>query len=484
MKTADIQLVKLTDWLWEVPKSGEMRVPAHIYASEKLMEAIRRDESIVQAVNVTRLPGIVRHALAMPDMHLGYGFPIGGVAAMLPDEDGVISPGGIGYDINCGVRLIRTGLSAQDVRPQITALINQIARDVPAGVGSSKAIAKLDRSELQKVCRSGSAWAVARGYGLPADIERTENAGCIEHADFDAISDHAIKRGSDEMGTLGSGNHFLELDVIEEIFDPAAAAAFGLEQGALALQIHCGSRGFGHQICTDYLNVMQRAVEKYRIKLPDRQLACAPIKSDEGRSYLGAMGCAANFAWSNRQTIMHLALKAMERVLGMDRTKMGASLVYDVCHNIAKFEKHIVDGAVATVCVHRKGATRAFPPGHPDTPAPYRSVGQPVLIPGDMGRESYVLVGTLAAMEHTFGSTCHGAGRMLSRSAAIRMTHGRNIAAELEHKGIIVRAKDRRGLAEEVSEAYKNVADVVEVVHNAGIARKVARLHPLAVTKG
>jgi len=484
MKVAEIQLNKLTDWLWEVPKTGDMRVPAHVYASEKLMESIRHDESLLQAVNVAHLPGIVKYSLAMPDMHLGYGFPIGGVAAMLPDDGGVISPGGIGYDINCGIRLIRTDLTEPDVHDRLKDLANQIFRDVPAGVGSSAGIEKLSHAEMAKVAHSGSQWAVGRGFGTKDDLDRTENGGCLAGADISMVSDHAIKRGLDQMGTLGSGNHFLELDLIEEIYKPDAAEAFGLRKGCIAMQIHCGSRGFGHQICSDYINVMQRAMEKYKITVPDRQLGCAPIKSDEGKSYFAAMACGANFAWANRQTIMHLALKAVERILGRKRDDMGFRLVYDVCHNIAKFEKHLIDGKEATVCVHRKGATRAFPPGHPDTPEIYRSIGQPVLIPGDMGRHSFVLVGTQSAMTQTFGSTCHGAGRMLSRGAAMRESDGRDIARELADRGIVVRSKGRKTLGEEVSEAYKDVADVVDVVHNAGIALKVARLRPLAVVKG
>jgi len=484
MKLADITLNKINDWLWEVPKTGGMRVPALIYASEHLMETIRQDDSIVQAANVAYLPGIVRCSLAMPDIHLGYGFPIGGVAAMDPDEGGVISPGGIGYDINCGIRLVRTDLREPDVRERLRDLVNQLFRDVPAGVGASKAIQRLSPSELEEVATTGSAWAVRRGYGTSADLACTENGGCLEGADFAKVSRRAIQRGAEQVGTLGSGNHFLELDVVEEIFHPEAAEAFGLSQGSIAMQIHCGSRGFGHQICSDYLNVMQRAVEKYNISLPDRQLACAPIDSEEGKDYFAAMACGANFAWANRQTIMHRAIKAFERILGSKRDQLGLRLVYDVCHNIAKFETHKIDGAERTLCVHRKGATRAFPPGHPQTPAPYRAVGQPVLIPGDMGRESYVLVGTQAAMTQTFGSTCHGAGRVMSRTAARRKTRDRNIVRELEDKGIVIRAKGKKTLGEEVSEAYKNVSEVVDVMHNAGIALKVARLRPIAVIKG
>jgi len=484
MRSAEMTLNKINDWLWEIPRTGAMRVPVHIYASEHLMETIRHDDSIIQAANVAHLPGIVKHSLAMPDIHLGYGFPIGGVAAMDPENDGVISPGGIGYDINCGVRLVRTDLYKHDIRDNLKDLINQLFRDIPTGVGSAKAIQRLSRDELAKVATTGSQWAVGRGYGTHEDLERTENGGCLAGADFSKLSQKSIQRGAEQVGTLGSGNHFLEIDAIEEVFYPEAAEAFGLQEGCIAIQIHCGSRGFGHQICSDYLQVMQRAVQKYNIGLPDRQLACAPLDSEEGRDYFAAMACAANFAWANRQTIMHHAIKAFERILGRKRHQLGMRLVYDVCHNIAKFEEHQVDGAARTLCVHRKGATRAFPPGHPETPAPYRAVGQPVLIPGDMGRESYVLVGTQAAMTQTFGSTCHGAGRALSRTAALRQTRNRNIARELSDKGIIVRAKGKKTLGEEASEAYKNVAEVVDVMHDAGVARKVARLRPIAVMKG
>ena len=483
MRLAEIHPNKLTDWMWEVPKTGEMRVPTRIYASEKLMANIRHDDSLVQAVNVAYMPGIVKYSLAMPDIHLGYGFPIGGVAAFTIDE-GVISPGGIGYDINCGVRLIRSDLAREEVQDRLQDLANQIYRDVPAGVGSHEAIQKLGRSEMEKATTRGAEWAVSRGYGSKEDLDHTENRGCLEAADFSRVSDYAVKRGSDQMGTLGSGNHFLEIDEIAEVLDPQAAEAFGLKKGFIAFQVHCGSRGFGHQICTDYIKTMQRAMDRYGIRVPDRQLCCAPITSDEGKQYFAAMACGANFAWANRQTIMHLAIKAFERVLGRTRDDMGLRLVYDVAHNIAKFETHQVDGSQAKVCVHRKGATRAFPPGHPDTPEVYRSIGQPVLIPGDMGRQSFVLVGTQAGMETTFGSTCHGAGRAKSRSASAREVDGADVARDLAARGIIVRAKGRKTLVEEVSEAYKDVADVVDVVHQAGIARKVARLVPLAVVKG
>lgn len=475
---------KIADWLWEIPPSGGMRVPARIYASEKMLETILGDESVQQTVNVAHLPGIVSYSLAMPDIHQGYGFPIGGVAATDPENGGVISPGGIGYDINCGIRLVRTNLEAKDCRKFLDRLANRLFQTVPSGVGSAKAIDVLTRKDLDLVSRGGSRWAVERGYGVPEDIERTESEGCLQIADPDTVSAQAVARGVGQMGTLGSGNHFLEIDIVEEVFDSAAAARFGLDKGCLAMQIHCGSRGYGHQICSDYLRVMQRAVKRYGINLPDRQLACAPLNSPEGRQYLAAMACAANFAWANRQTIMHMALEIFTSVLRTTRAAIGADLVYDVCHNIAKVERHRVDGVSRELCVHRKGATRAFPEGHPDLPEIYRETGQPVLIPGDMGRESYVLAGMPSGMEQTFGSSCHGAGRIMSRSASLKATHGRDLFAELKAKDIIVKAKGRRTLGEEMSDAYKNITEVVGIMHDAGIARKVARLRPVAVIKG
>ena len=484
MADSRVNIKRINDYLWEIPQSGDMRVPARIYANDELMAAIRSDKSLEQAANVACLPGIVRHSLAMPDMHWGYGFPIGGVAATDPDEGGVVSPGGVGYDINCGVRLIRTDLTLDEVQPKIKDVVHQMFRDVPCGVGSSKAIEKLSRAELAKVLRAGSKWAVHKGYGTDDDLARTEEQGALPHADPDAVSDRAAKRGSDQVGTLGSGNHFLEIDLIEDVYDEAAAAAFGLQAGNVALQIHCGSRGFGHQVCDDYLKTMQSAARKYGFHLPDRQLCCVPCHSPEGAEYLAAMAAAANFAWANRQVIMHLALGALAKALGRDRKSLGAQLVYDICHNIAKYEEHDVHGQTRRLCVHRKGATRAFPPNHAQTPEPYKAVGQPVLIPGDMGTCSFVLVGTDKAMRETFGSSCHGAGRVMSRHQAVKEAQGRSINRELQERGIYVYARDKRTLAEEMSQAYKNVEVVVEVMHSAGIARKVAKLRPIGVIKG
>jgi len=484
MQDEDYDLRQVNECEWEIPPSGGMNVPARVYADAELIVGIRRDNALQQVVNVAHMPGIVDASLAMPDAHWGYGFPIGGVAAFDPAADGVISPGGIGYDINCGVRMIRSDLTEADVRPRLQQLVNALFEHVPCGVGSSGAIRSLSRADLRRVCREGAAWAVANGYGRPDDLERTEAGGALAGADPGAISDRAVKRGTPQMGTLGSGNHFIEIDVVTDVFDEEAARAFGVEQGAVVFQIHCGSRGFGHQICSDYIKKMLNATRKYGISVPDMQLVCAPLDSPEGKRYFSAMACAANFAWANRQTIFALTVRAVTSVLGGDRDSLGLRQVYDVCHNIAKFEEHEVRGERRMLCVHRKGATRAFPPGHPETPAPYAQVGQPVLIPGDMGTASYLLVGTAEAMRRTWGSTCHGAGRVMSRKRAIKNARGRSIKGELGDRGILVRHEGRTTLAEEMPEAYKDVDAVVEVMHRSGITRKVARVRPIGVIKG
>jgi len=432
--------------------------------------------------NVAQLPGIVKNSLAMPDMHWGYGFPIGGVAAF-DMEGGVVSPGGVGYDINCGCRLMMTNLSREDVRPKLEKIVNALFRHVPSGVGSRGAL-KLPRSEEKKVLVEGARWAVSNGYGSQGDLDSMEDGGCLAGADPEAVSERALERGKDQVGTLGSGNHFLEVEVVEEIFDRDAAAALGIEEGRVAVMVHSGSRGLGHQVCDDYLAKLVKHVDRLGISLPDRQLACAYIRSPEGRQYLSAMACAANYAWANRQMLMHWTAEALERALDMSPRDLGMRLVYDVCHNIAKIEEHVVDGRKMTLCVHRKGATRAFPPGHPALPAKYRKTGQPVLIPGDMGTGSYVLVGTEKAMEETFGSTCHGAGRVLSRAAAIKASKGRAIGREMEDRGVLVMAAAKGTLAEEIPEAYKNIDEVVNVVHGAGLSRKVARLKAIGCIKG
>jgi len=480
----DVELSRISEFVWEVPQFGKMNVPVRIYADGKLVQHIRDDNAVEQAINVTFLPGIVRASYAMPDAHWGYGFPIGGVAAFDPAAGGVISPGGIGFDINCGVRMICTDLKADEVRARAEQLAGALFNEVPCGVGSAGGISKLSKGDLNRVMVEGAGWAVSNGFGCEDDLVRTEAGGALEGADPDAISEKANKRGCPQMGTLGSGNHFMELDLVEEVFDQEVARVFGVEEGLVAVQIHCGSRGFGHQVCSDYLNVMQRAAQKYGISLPDRQLACAPLDSAEGKRYFSAMAAAANFAWCNRQVILALAGRALARVFGTDPASLGWRQVYDVCHNIAKFEEHDVDGESRTLCVHRKGATRAFPPGHPAVPEPYREVGQPVLIPGDMGTASYLLVGTQQGMRETWGSTCHGAGRMMSRKSAVRKAKGRNIKKEMSDRGVVVRAKGWTTMAEEMPFAYKDVDAVVSVMHEAGITRKVARLRPLVVVKG
>jgi len=478
-------LRKIDDWRWEIPRDYKpgMRVAGLIYADEKMLEVIREDQAPEQVANVAFLPGIVGRSLAMPDIHWGYGFAIGGVAATRKEE-GVISPGGVGYDINCGVRLIRTDLTEEEVRPRLQELINQLYREVPSGVGSEGKI-RLDERELDRVLLQGARWAVERGYGWPEDLDVIEEGGAMKGADPDRVGARAKKRGAPQLGTLGSGNHFLEIEVVEEIYDPEAARVMGIEQvGQILLLIHSGSRGLGHQVCDDYLRVMEQAVRKYGINLPDRQLACAPFTSPEGQSYFAAMAAAANYAWANRQCMMHWAREAFAKVLGKSPHDLGMRLIYDVAHNIAKVERHRVDGREMWLVVHRKGATRAFPPGHPDVPERYRHIGQPVLIPGDMGRYSFVAIGTEKAMEEAFGSTCHGAGRVQSRSAAKRHVRGQDVARELTARGIAVKAATMSGLAEEASEAYKDVARVVEVTHNAGISLKVVKGRPIGVIKG
>ncbi len=479
------QLEKIDDYRWRIPQSYErgMRVPGMIFANERLLKDITRDESLQQVVNVAYLPGIVKASLAMPDIHWGYGFPIGGVAATDPEAGGVVSPGGVGFDINCGVRLMRTDLMVDEVRPKLRELVIGLFNTIPCGVGMSGDI-QFSRKESPRVMSQGARWAVSRGYGVTADLEHTESHGALEGADPSMVSDRAIERGKNQLGTLGSGNHFVEVQVIERVFNPAVAEVFGLREGQVTVMMHSGSRGFGYQICDDYLDEMERAMQRYSISVPDRQLACAPINSEEGQRYLGAIRCAANFAWANRQCLMHLTRAVFERVFGQSWEQLGMALIYDVAHNIAKFERYRVNGIEKTLCVHRKGATRAFPPGHPEIPEDYRDVGQPVIIPGDMGRYSYLLVGTQEAMDESFGTVCHGAGRVMSRAQAVREAAGRSIEQELEQQGIIVMGRGRRGIAEEQPRAYKDVNDVVQVVHNAGLARRVVRMRPLGVIKG
>jgi len=479
-------LQKIDNYRWKIPASYKagMRVPGVIYASEKLIPEILKDKACEQVANVAFLPGIVKYSLAMPDIHWGYGFSIGGVAATNPEKNGVISPGGVGYDINCGVRLLRSDLTAQEVKLKLENLINSLFNNIPCGVGSSGDIRVSDKEE-EEIFIKGAGWAVQKGYGVREDLKNTESNGSIEDADPDKVSDRAYERGRKQSGTLGSGNHFIEVQVVDEIFDGKIANIFGLFKGQVTVMIHSGSRGLGYQVCDDYVKGMVRCLTKYNINMPDRQLACAPINSPEGKAYLGAMRCAANYAWANRQCLMYLTRLVFEKIFNKSWSVLGLDLVYDVAHNIAKMEKHMVDGKEKTLCVHRKGATRAFPPGHPDIPERYKEVGQPVIIPGDMGSFSYILAGAAGAMEETFGSTCHGAGRCLSRTAAIKKCRGRQIDKELfDRSGIIVRAKGRSTLAEEAPEAYKDIEAVVDVVHEAGLSKKVARMRPLGVIKG
>jgi tRNA-splicing ligase RtcB len=478
----NLQFEKIDEYRHRIVRAGAMRVPGLIYASDAMLRDIRKDKSPEQVANVAHLPGIVGQSLAMPDIHWGYGFPIGGVAAFDPDE-GVLSPGGVGYDINCGVRLLRSDLDREDAVAGIEALSLALHRAIPSGVGS-QSHRKLTARELERVLEQGAGWAVAAGYGRAADLEVIEEGGRFPGADPAAVSDRAKERGRPQLGSLGSGNHFCELGVIEEIYDDEAAAAFGLVRGKLTVMIHSGSRGLGYQVCDDSLRSMLRASEKYGIALPDRQLCAAPLTSPEARAYFGAMACAVNFAFANRQMMTHFVREAMAAHFGAKSEALGLDLVYDVCHNIAKWEEHEVDGERRRLCVHRKGATRAFGPGHAQVPARYRAVGQPVLVPGDMGRYSYVLCGTETAMKETFGSSCHGAGRRLSRRAAKKAARGRPIFRELQDRGIWVRSDSKATVAEEISEAYKDVADVVDVMDRSGVATKVAKLVPLAVIKG
>jgi len=475
---------RVDKYIWELPKDfrEDMRVPARLFGDAELFDAAFRDRTVEQLINTTTLPGIVRYGMAMPDFHQGYGFPIGGVAAMRRDT-GVISPGGVGYDINCGVRLLGTHLEQEEAAPYLQDLTAALYRACPSGVGG-KGRVRVSERELDELVTQGAKWALKRGLARQEDLAHTEERGCLDGADPSQVSARAKERGRPQVGSLGAGNHFLEIDVVEEIYNPEVAEVFGLWENQVAVQIHCGSRGFGHQVCDDYVKRLQSAVQKYGIQLPDRELVCAPIDSPEGRAYYGAMACAVNYAFVNRQVLAMGVREAFEQVLAGKVKDFDLFQVYEVAHNIAKFEEHEVDGRRIRLCVHRKGATRAFGPGYEGLPADYRDVGQPVLVPGSMGTASYVLVGTQKAMELTFGSACHGAGRVMSRRKALKKIHGGELRHELEEQGIVVRARSNKGLAEEAPAAYKDVSRVVEVVHGAGLARKVARLRPLGVIKG
>lgn len=479
------KLEKIDDYRWRIPKSYKpgMRVDGIIYADEKLIKDIRHDWAAEQVANVAFLPGIVRASLAMPDIHWGYGFCIGGVAATDIEKGGVVSPGGVGFDINCGVRMMKTSLMEQDVRPHLKDLVTHLFQAIPAGVGSKGQI-KVGGKEEKEILAKGAAWAVKNGFGCDEDLEMTEERGCIAGADPEKVSQRAYERGKAQSGTLGSGNHFIEVQVVDQLYDADLVDAFGLDLGQVVVMVHSGSRGLGYQVCDDFIKVMLRCLEKYHIDVPDRQLACAPVESPEAKDYFAAMRAAANYAWNNRQCLMHLARGAFERVFASSWQKLGMHLIYDVAHNIAKIEKHIVKDKERILCVHRKGATRAFGPGHEALPQKYRSTGQPVIIPGDMGRNSYLLVGTQKAMEETFGTTCHGAGRLKSRHEAARTVRFHDLIKELESKGIVSMASGHGTMVEEAPSAYKDVNEVVDVVHNAGLARRVARMRPIGVVKG
>jgi len=480
-----VSLKKISDVIWEIPQSYRrgMRVPARIFADEYLLQKMKSDRTLEQAANVAMLPGIYKYSIVLPDGHQGYGFPIGGVAAF-DAEEGVLSPGGVGYDINCGVRILRTNLRVEDVRPHLRELAEMLFRYVPAGLGSRGRIS-VTRSELDRVLAEGIEWAVERGYGWSEDPDYIEERGSMEGADPSKVSDRAKDRGRGQLGSLGSGNHFLEIQVVDKIYDPRLAKELGItEVGQVTVMIHTGSRGLGHQVCSDYLRIMERAARRYNMPLPDRELVSVPAGSREAEDYFAAMKAAANFAWTNRQLITHWVREVFSRVFKRSADDLGMHIIYDVAHNIAKLEEHIVDGGRRRVYVHRKGATRAFPPGHPLIPKKYQAIGQPVLIPGSMGTASYILVGTQKAMEITFGSAPHGAGRFMSRQAAKREYRGSEVKSMLERRGIIVRAASMAVVAEEAPGAYKDVDRVAEVADRVGMAKRVVRLVPISVVKG
>lgn len=475
---------KISDFEWEIPSNyrSDMRVPVRIFSTRKMLEQSLSDLSVEQAINAATLPGVVGSVVVMPDMHQGYGFPIGGVAAT-DFSTGVISPGGIGYDINCGVRLLASQIPYESIKDQIQSLVIALDQHCPSGVGSEGGI-HLSLKELDEVCEGGSQWAMKNGYATQQDLRRTEENGCISGANAKKLSERAKKRGLPQLGTLGSGNHFIEIDLIEEVLDEETAGIFGLQQGNIAVMIHCGSRGLGHQVCSDSVQSFQKTIHKYGIKIPDRELVCAPLNSQEGQDYLAAMRAAANYAFCNRQVLAHLARKAFEQVLAGKVKNWQLHQVYDIAHNIGKIEDHMVDGKLRKVCVHRKGATRAFGPGSSGIPDEFSKTGQPVLVPGSMGTSSWVLAGTKTSMERSFGSSCHGAGRVMSRQKAKKSIRGDQLKMDLEKKGIYIQAGSMSGLAEEAPGAYKDVDQVIEAVSGAGLARKIARLVPLAVVKG
>jgi tRNA-splicing ligase RtcB len=485
MQVYNGKIEKIDEYRFRIPRGEfpDMRVDGIIYTEEKFVNHLREDRTPIQVANVATLPGIVKYSLAMPDVHWGYGFPIGGVAAFDIDGGGIISPGGVGYDINCGVRLMRTALFYDDIKEQQENILNGLFNNIPCGLGSKSQL-RLSKQGFEEVLTKGSKWAVEHNLGIEDDIIHTEEYGCMKGADVKVISEHAYKRGRNQLGTLGSGNHFLEVQKVDKIYDDKLADFFQIKEDQITIMIHTGSRGFGHQVCTDALEFMRNAPDKYKIKIPDRQLACAPVNSQEGKRYIGAMKSAANYAWTNRQVIMHWIRDVFSKIFNKSFKELGMYLIYDVAHNIAKFERHIIDGKEMNLCIHRKGATRSFGPGNPVLPEIFKNTGQPVIVPGDMGTASYLMVGTKNAEMNTFGSTCHGAGRMMSRKAAIRRAQGRSIKSELRQKGIIVRYEGRDTLKEEMPEAYKDIDIIADIVHNAGLSKKVARLVPLIVVKG
>jgi len=483
MPNTNVTIKQIDNTRWQIDKTGPMNTRGIIYADEEMIPIIKKDDSLTQVANVACLPGIVGPSMAMPDIHSGYGFPIGGVAAFDLDE-GIVSPGGVGYDINCGVRLFKTALQKEDIRRDLKLLVDGLFLNIPSGLGSKRKDLTLNTKQLARVLENGAAWAVRNGFGSQSDLNHIEDSGKIENADPTLVSEKALKRGRPQLGTLGSGNHFVEIAFIDEIYDETSAAVLGLQKGMVTVSVHTGSRGLGYQVCDDFIRKMLKASRQYNITLPDRQLCCAPVRSKEGRNYLAAMACAANYAFANRQIIGHWVRETFEQVLQTNPRDLKMELIYDICHNIAKIEDHFVNGKQQKVCVHRKGATRAFPPNHSQIPVDYRSVGQPILIPGDMGRYSHLLVGTEKAMTETFGSTCHGAGRLMSRHQAKKAARGRAIYRELQDRGVIVTSAGKSTLAEEMPEAYKDVNRVVDIVARAGIARKVARMKPLGVVKG
>ncbi len=480
---SDIKIKKINDYKWEIEKEPDMNVPGIVYADERMLGEIRQDESLKQVRNVATLPGIVKASLAMPDIHAGYGFPIGGVAAFRL-TDGIISPGGVGYDINCGVRLLRTDLKRNDVEGMINKIVDEIFRNVPSGVGSHRKDIKFTDRDLKKISINGAREIVSMGFGTEEDLERTEEGGAIDGAEPECVSQRAMERGRDQLGTLGSGNHFIEVGFVEEIYDKDLGEKLGLSENTITVMIHTGSRGFGYQICDDYLRLLQNYSKEHGIALPDRQLVWAYFDSTEGQKYLSAMKCAINFAFANRQLITHWVRESFSNLFGKKPEQLGMKLIYDVAHNIAKVETHRIGNEEVKLIVHRKGATRAFPAGRKELPEVYREIGQPVLIPGDMGRYSYVLIGTEETMSETFGTVCHGAGRIMSRNEAIRTSKNRDIIKELREKSIIVRGATNATIREEIPEAYKDVSRVVDIVVRAGLAKKVAKLHPMGVVKG